>query len=153
MALQQFRKREPSLASAAEDMTVLIILANFKTEPLLDEYSMLLDRKKCPPRYTAGFRFGEVRGVAVACKYHVTGVVGDDGIRVSGCITDKLFHLLHCLFSWALLLGGNGIECREHRCIDCPRVVKESTRHFLNEFLIFWGERWGRVGVCGVLSC
>ena len=51
------------------------------------------------------------------------------------------------------MLGGNGAECRENCWIDCLRVVKESNSHFLNEFLIFWGESWGRVGVCGVFIC
>ena len=63
-----------------------------------------------PPRSTAGFRLVEVRGVVVVCKDHVAGVVGDDGIGVRGCIIEKLCHLLHCLFSWAGLLGGNGAE-------------------------------------------
>ena len=44
------------------------------------------------PRSTAGFRFGEVRGIAVARQDHVDGVVGDDDIRVSGCVIEKLFH-------------------------------------------------------------
>ena len=105
------------------------------------------------PLSTAGFRFGEVRGVAVAYNYHVAGVVGDGGIGVSGCVIEKFFHLLHCLFIWGGLLGGNGSECCEHFWIDYPRLVKENTCHFLNKFLIFWGERWGRVGVRGVLSC
>ena len=104
-------------------------------------------------RSTAGFRFGYVRGVDVACQDHVAGVVCDDSIRVSGCVIEKLFHLLYCLFSWDGLLGGNGAECREHRRIDCPCLVKESNHDFLNEFLIVWGERWGRVSVFGVLSC
>ena len=89
----------------------------------------------------------------MARQDHVDGVVGDDDIRVSGCVIEKLFHLLNCLFRWDLLVGGNGAECREHRWINCPCVVKESTCHFLNEFLIFWGARWGRVSVFGVLSC
>ena len=48
-----------------------------------------------PPRSTVDFQFGEVRGVAVSCQDHVAGVVGDDGIILSGCVIDKLFHLLN----------------------------------------------------------
>ena len=76
-------------------------------------------------RSTTEFRFVEVRGLAVAFQNHATGVLVDDGMGVSGCVIDKLFHLLHCLFSWDGLLGGNGAECREHRRIDCPCLVKE----------------------------
>ena len=37
------------LASVAEDMTALMILVTVKTDPLLAGYSVLLDKKKCPP--------------------------------------------------------------------------------------------------------
>ena len=55
MASRQFRKKAPSLASAAEDMTALIILATVNTEPLLDVYSVLLDTKKCLPALLRAF--------------------------------------------------------------------------------------------------
>ena len=55
MDSQQFRKRAPSLASDAEDMTALIILATVKTEPLLAGYYVLLDMKKCPPDLLRAF--------------------------------------------------------------------------------------------------
>ena len=38
-----------SSASAAEDMTDLMILATVRTEPLLVGYSAVLDKKKWPP--------------------------------------------------------------------------------------------------------
>ena len=41
MASHHFMKRAPSLASAAEDMNDLIILATVKTEMLLLGYSVL----------------------------------------------------------------------------------------------------------------
>ena len=49
MASQQLMKREPSLASAAEDMTALIIFAVATTAPLLCGMAELLDMRKCPP--------------------------------------------------------------------------------------------------------
>ena len=55
MALLKFRKRVLSSASAADDMTALIILATVKTEPLLAGYSVLLDRKKCLPALLRDF--------------------------------------------------------------------------------------------------
>ena len=55
MTTQKFRKREPSSASAAEDMTDLIILATVNTETLLDGYDVLLDMKKCPPALLRDF--------------------------------------------------------------------------------------------------
>ena len=55
MASQQFMKRSPSLASAADDMTAFIILATVKTEPLLAGYYVLLDMKKCPPALLRAF--------------------------------------------------------------------------------------------------
>ena len=55
MALLKFRKRVLSSASAADDMTALIILATVNTEPLLDGYYVLLDREKCPPALLRAF--------------------------------------------------------------------------------------------------
>ena len=49
MALRQLMKSALSSASAAEDMTDLMILATVRTEPLLVGYSVELDKKKWPP--------------------------------------------------------------------------------------------------------
>ena len=49
MASRQFTKSALSSASAAEDMTDLMILATVRTEPLLVGYSAVLDKKKWPP--------------------------------------------------------------------------------------------------------
>ena len=55
MASRKFMMRAPSLASAEEAMTGLIILATVKTEPLLAGYYVLLDMKKCPPALLRAF--------------------------------------------------------------------------------------------------
>ena len=39
----------PISASAAEDITLLMIFATFRMAPLLGGISALEDRKKCPP--------------------------------------------------------------------------------------------------------
>ena len=44
-------KRALSYASAAEDMTDLMILATVKTEPLLGGYAVLFEMKKWPPAW------------------------------------------------------------------------------------------------------
>ena len=49
MASRQLMKRALSYASAAEDMTDLMILATVKTDPLLGGYAVLLEMKKWPP--------------------------------------------------------------------------------------------------------
>ena len=43
-----FKYRAPSYASAADDITVLIIIATVRIGPLLEGHSSLLDRKNCP---------------------------------------------------------------------------------------------------------
>ena len=86
----------------------------------------------------------------MAFQNHATGVLVDDGMGVSGCVIDKLFHLLHCLFSWAWLLGDNGAKCCEHCWINCLCLIEEGNRDFLDEFLVVWGEKWGSVSDIGV---
>ena len=49
MASRQLMKSALSSASAAEDITDLMILATVRTDPLLVGYSAVLDKKKCPP--------------------------------------------------------------------------------------------------------
>ena len=48
MASRKLIKRAPSLASAAEDMTALIICAMVMMAPLFGGMAELLDMKKCP---------------------------------------------------------------------------------------------------------
>ena len=48
MASRQLMKSVLSSASAAEDMTDLMMLATVKTDPLLTGYLALLDKKKRP---------------------------------------------------------------------------------------------------------
>ena len=73
------------------------------------------------PSSTAGFLFGEVRGVALACQNHVAGVVGDDGIIVSGCVIDKLFHLLNSVCSV-------GLYCWVEMVPSAMRIVGSTDR-------------------------
>ena len=55
MASRQLMKRAPSLASASEDMTALIICEMVMTAPLLGGMAELLDMKKCPPALLRAF--------------------------------------------------------------------------------------------------
>ena len=55
MDSQKLMKRAPSSASAAEDMTVLIICAMMMTAPLFGVTTELLDMKKCPPALLCAF--------------------------------------------------------------------------------------------------
>ena len=49
MASRQLMKRDPSLASAAEEMTAWIICAVVTTAPSFCGMAELLDTRKCPP--------------------------------------------------------------------------------------------------------
>ena len=49
IASLQFMKRAPSLASAAEDITALMIWDKVSVAPLFDGMASSLDMKKCPP--------------------------------------------------------------------------------------------------------
>ena len=62
----QLMKSTPSPASAADDMTDLMILDIVTTAPLLGMHAVLFDMNKRPPALLLDF-FREVRGVAVAC--------------------------------------------------------------------------------------
>ena len=59
----------------------------------------------------------------MACQDNVAGVVGGDGVGVSGCVNRKLFHLFHLLLCSDQLLGGNSLECHDHFWFNCPCVV------------------------------
>ncbi len=49
MASLQLMQRAPTSASAAKDMTALIISAIVRMAPLFGGLAVLLDMKKCPP--------------------------------------------------------------------------------------------------------
>ena len=49
MSFLQFMKSAFSSASAADDMTALIILAKVNTSPFLGGNAVFFDMKKCPP--------------------------------------------------------------------------------------------------------
>ncbi len=51
MASRQFMYRAPISASAADDITVLMICALVKTAPLFGGSALLFDMKKCPPAW------------------------------------------------------------------------------------------------------
>ena len=55
MASRKLMKRAPSSASAAEDMTALIIFVMVITAPLLGGMAEFLDMKKCPPSLLRAF--------------------------------------------------------------------------------------------------
>ena len=55
IASLQLMKRAPSLASAAEDITALMIWETVRTTPLFDGMASSLDMKKCPPALLLAF--------------------------------------------------------------------------------------------------
>ena len=79
----------------------------------------------------AGAGLGEVGGVAVDSKLHVTGVIADDGIWMGGGIVEKLGGCLGSGFSACRLGGGNGAESNKHGAIDGSSVVEEAANDLL----------------------
>ena len=55
IAARELMYSAPSSASAADDMTALMICAIVRTAPLLCGISLSLDRKKCPPALLRAF--------------------------------------------------------------------------------------------------
>ena len=55
MTSLQFRNSDPSSASTADDMKVLIILEIMNTDPLLGGNAVLLDINKCTPALRQAF--------------------------------------------------------------------------------------------------
>ena len=55
IASLQLMKWDPSLASAAEDITDLMIWETVRTAPLFDGIASSLDMKKCPPALLLAF--------------------------------------------------------------------------------------------------
>ena len=51
----ELMNRAPNLASAADDITVLIICEVVCTAPLLDKNSSFSDKKICPPAWLCAF--------------------------------------------------------------------------------------------------
>ena len=54
-AFLQLMKRATNLASAAEDITALMIWETVRTAPLFDWMASSLDMKKCPPALLLAF--------------------------------------------------------------------------------------------------
>ena len=82
---------------------------------------------------------------------HVSGVICDDGIQMSGCIVKELVDLCHCVFGRILLLSGDGAKGWEHGCIDGYSVIEESASEFLNKFFVGLAEERTCVGVFDIL--
>ena len=93
----------PSSASAADDMTDLMMWAMFSTAPLLGGSGTSLDRKKCPPFPASRFGFAEVGCVTVSCEYHFARFVRDYYVWVACRVVQKLLGLDHCFFCWCCL--------------------------------------------------
>jgi hypothetical protein len=79
-----FKYRAPSSASAAYDITALMIVAMVRIAPLLGGNSSSLDRKKCPPLSAQQFLFVAVSCIIVYCKDHFA------------CFVCKFRFVLHC---------------------------------------------------------
>ena len=72
---------------------------------------------------TPRFRLREVICVGVDFQDRVAGLVGDNGVGVGGGIVQKLFHLLHYVFSGGGLLRGKGAECGKNVHVDSAGIL------------------------------
>ncbi len=70
----------PSSASAADDITALIILQNVQYCPVVDGDFLCACHKHVAAGSAASFWFRQVGRIAVNCEFHVACSVSDDGI-------------------------------------------------------------------------
>ncbi len=72
-------------------------------------------------------------------EYHVTFLVGDDGVLMCGCVVKELLASSHC-FVCRLCLGGcYCTECHEHGGVYGLPVVQEDSNYFLDDFFLGGG--------------
>ncbi len=134
--------RDPSLASAAEDITALMSCARLRMDPLLIGSSRLDDMKKFPPAH-----LGRKQHCVQQVPCHF--LVGYDGILMCSCVVEELLTARHGILCKFGLGGCDCAKCYAHSGIYSMFVVEEKTYHFLDEFFLA-GER--HFDVC-VLYC
>ena len=84
MALHAMMYSAASLALVADDITCLIMCAMFSMAILVEGTPAPLDRKKRSPALLLSFVFTKIAGITVHGKFHITGMVCDDG-SLLGC--------------------------------------------------------------------
>ena len=85
--------------------------------------------------YTCGTRasvlFGKIRRITVDVQLHITCVVSNDSIGVSGTIVQELCHCLDGGLSAVSLGGSQCAEGNEHGGVDCSSIIEECANDFL----------------------
>ena len=75
----------------------------------------------------AGCGFGTVRGITVEGKSHITGVVADSCIGMSGAVVEEMCECSSGGFSSFGLSGGEVADSYKHGGIDGASIVEECT--------------------------
>ena len=106
-----------------------------------------------PIHMAPSYGLGEVGGLTVAYKHHITGTVGYDRLRMGGRIFKKLLHFYQCVPGWLGLLFSDRVECRKHCVVNATGVLEEGFNDFLNKLFARGVKEGGRVGIGGKLCC
>ena len=140
IACLEFSNNAPILASAAEETTHFKILAIFSTAPLSLGSASLFGRKKWPPALLLAFSLHRLGCVAMYVQHHVASLEGENCVRVSHYVIDKLQGFSHSGLGWRSLVWRDCTQCNQHSRINCLHVVQESSCDLLDEKLGFWAK-------------
>ena len=80
----------------------------------------------------AGFGLSEIRGITGDGKLHVTGMVPEDSIRVSGSIIKELCDSQGGCSRAFGLGGGDGAKGNEHSGVNGTGIVEKGANHFFD---------------------
>ena len=70
-------------------------------------------------------------------EYHITSVVFECGVWVSGRVVEKLHACVHSGFGALRLVCRDGAESYEHGVVDCPGIIEEDAYYFAYAFDVF----------------
>lgn len=100
----------------------------------------------------ASFGFRQVGGIAVNVKEHCTGMITNGGIRVCGCIVEKVNGSFGSGFG-ALGLGScKAAKCNKHGTVNGTGIEEEHANNFLETCDAEWVKRGGSISRGSKLS-
>ena len=79
----------------------------------------------------------------MSSEYHVTGMVSDDGIRISGSVIEELSECFGSCLGGMGLGGGKGSKSNQHGGINSSGIIEESANALSEVVVVIWG-KWGR---------
>ena len=105
-AVLSFKNNAPSSTSAADDITLRMIVDRLRMAPLFGGFlcQLIGNGASCA---TACIISGQVRCIVMYYKYHTTGIERDDCLLLGCGIIEELFDPSHSVFGRGILFRGD----------------------------------------------